>query len=143
MITQAQKAEALEAIKMIGGDIAKLASGDWTPDDDGCEATLDTIERIRAFVESVQVVDPAPAKKALSLLKTDNDNCCVYYNGERGSLYCFLKESHTSFALYLCTVSGEPSSPVDLSGYQVDAVPCGDSSTAAAFRAWHNKRTDI
>lgn len=139
MITQAQKLVALEAIKQLSEEISNLAAGVVMPTGISYKASFDQLDLLKAFVESVGVA--SATKKALTLLKIDNNNCRVYYNGEHGHLYCFVMESNTSFALYLCTVSGEPSSPVDGAEYEIDYAPSSDSSVAMNFRAWHNKRS--
>ena len=55
MTTTAQQKEALDDLKNLASDIAMLASGDWIPDDDSCIASLDGIERVRAFVASLSL----------------------------------------------------------------------------------------
>ena len=47
------KAEALQILKMLAEDFALLASGDWQPDDESCQASLDNVEKLRTFVESL------------------------------------------------------------------------------------------
>lgn len=41
---------ALDALHHLANDIGMLASGDWVPDDDSCEASLDNVECARLFV---------------------------------------------------------------------------------------------
>jgi hypothetical protein len=45
------KAEALAALKTLAEDFSLLASGDWVPDDDSCDASLDVVEALREWVE--------------------------------------------------------------------------------------------
>lgn len=47
---QVTKDEALKAIECIAEDIQMLASGEWIPDDDSCEATLLNVDLIRNYV---------------------------------------------------------------------------------------------
>ena len=49
------KEQALELVRCLAEDFALLASGEWVPDDDSCAASLETVERLRTFIESVQV----------------------------------------------------------------------------------------
>ncbi|HCA5884937.1 TPA: hypothetical protein MXV08_004058 [Pseudomonas aeruginosa] len=43
---------AKQAVKCLGEDFALLASGDWEPDDDSCEASLTMVETLRAFINA-------------------------------------------------------------------------------------------
>lgn len=78
--TQHQHA-ALEALNDLGNDIGMLASGDWVPDDAGCEASLGNVECARLFVSgsleilltakkvALDVEEGACPKAAAKLLK--------------------------------------------------------------------------
>lgn len=48
--------DAKQAVTCLGDDFALLASGDWTPDDDSCEASLTMIERLRTFITATASV---------------------------------------------------------------------------------------
>ena len=48
------KEQALELVRCLAEDLALLASGEWTPDDDSCAASLEVVERLRTFIESVR-----------------------------------------------------------------------------------------
>lgn len=56
----------------------------------------------------------------LKYLQTDRDNCRVYYKIGR-ELFAYQRETHSDFALYCCTSSGEPLSKVR--NKTVDSVP--------------------
>ena len=56
----------------------------------------------------------------LKYLQTDRDNCRVYYKIGR-ELFAYQRETHSDFALYCCTSSGEPLSKVQ--NKTVDSVP--------------------
>lgn len=64
-----------------------------------------------------------PASKdspELKYLQTDRDNCRVYYKIGR-ELFAYQRETHSDFALYCCTRSGEPLSKVR--NRTVDSIP--------------------
>lgn len=82
----------------------------------------------------------AQPKSQLKLIRTDNNNCCVYYRGPEDFLYAFVQETSTSFTLCRCTQAGEASYPVEADKFVIDFVPAGDCRTATAFRAWHAAR---
>lgn len=44
------KLAAIEALDCVTEDINLLESGDWQPDGDSCQATLDNLEIIRAYL---------------------------------------------------------------------------------------------
>lgn len=52
-MNQNTKREALELLKCLAEDFALLASGNWIPDDDSCEASLDVVERLRNIILNV------------------------------------------------------------------------------------------
>lgn len=82
----------------------------------------------------------AQPKQQLKLIRTDNGFARVYYRGPEARLYCFLQQSRSMFELFRCTKSGEPNYPVEIGKFEIDLVPEGECSTAAAFRAWHAGR---
>ena len=47
---------AKKAVACLGEDFPLLAAGDWTPDDDSCEASLTMIERLRTFITATASV---------------------------------------------------------------------------------------
>ena len=47
------KAEALALIQCLINDFEALKSGDWVPDDDSCDASIEVSERIQAFLEAL------------------------------------------------------------------------------------------
>ena len=55
MTTVAEQQKALVYLRQLADDISMLASGEWVPDDAGCLASLDGIERVRSFVASVSL----------------------------------------------------------------------------------------
>jgi hypothetical protein len=46
------KEEALKLLRNLADDFAMAASGEWVPDDDSCEASLDSIDKLIAYVEA-------------------------------------------------------------------------------------------
>ena len=50
MTTNSPQDVALDSLQHLSNDIAMLASGDWVPDDDSCEACLDMVEEVRVYV---------------------------------------------------------------------------------------------
>lgn len=138
MTNQANKDAALNALKSASDNLDRVASGDLVLDYDDCKSVLINLERVRKFLESVEV---STTKQMLSLINTDNNNCRVYYKSQDKALYCFVMETRDSFVLYTCTATGEPNYPVALDRFEVDLVPAGDNLTAADFRSWYSKRT--
>lgn len=112
--------------KIAGEDIAAalIASG-VDPDADRITALQSRIDAdalepgdralaVRRAVEAANhELDALGAPGVLRLIRTDMDNCRVYYRGTEG-LYAFQRERRDVFALYRCTASGEPMYPVDL-----------------------------
>ena len=47
------KEEAQALIKCLIDDFEALKSGDWVPDDDSCDASIEGAERVRAFLEGL------------------------------------------------------------------------------------------
>jgi len=47
---------AKQAVKCLGEDFALLASGDWAPDDDSCEASLTMVETLRTFINDTDTI---------------------------------------------------------------------------------------
>ena len=47
------KEEAQALIKCLIDDFEALKSGDWVPDDDSIEASIEVSERIQAFLEAL------------------------------------------------------------------------------------------
>ena len=50
-VTATKEAQAL--IKCLIDDFEALKSGDWVPDDDSIEASIEVSERIQAFLEAL------------------------------------------------------------------------------------------
>lgn len=46
--------EAVTAINCIEIDINMLRDGSWEPDDDSCDATLEMIEKVATFLDSIK-----------------------------------------------------------------------------------------
>lgn len=42
--------EALQAANCLAQDFDLLMSGDWEPDEDSCQASLEMVERVRAYL---------------------------------------------------------------------------------------------
>lgn len=42
--------DAAEALACVTQDLEMLAAGDWEPDEDSCRASLEMVERIRAYL---------------------------------------------------------------------------------------------
>ncbi len=55
MATTTEQKQALEDLDQLSQDIGMLASGEWVPDDDGCAASLESIERVRKFVANLSI----------------------------------------------------------------------------------------
>ena len=49
------KDEALNAVKTLSEDITMLASGEWVPDGESCEASLELIEALRVYIAGLDV----------------------------------------------------------------------------------------
>lgn len=47
------KEEALLLIEGLLADMLMLKTGDWVPDDDSCDASIEMSERIQAFLEDL------------------------------------------------------------------------------------------
>ena len=47
------KEEAQALIQCLIDDFKSLKSGDWVPDDDSCDASIEVSERIQAFLEGL------------------------------------------------------------------------------------------
>ena len=47
------KTEALAALSLLSQDMEMLKAGDWVPDNDSCDASLEVIEALRKFVASM------------------------------------------------------------------------------------------
>ena len=47
------KEEAQALIQCLIDDFEALKSGDWVPDDDSCDASIEVAERIQAFLEGL------------------------------------------------------------------------------------------
>mgnify|MGYP000892044314 CR=1 FL=1 len=47
------KEEAQALIKCLIDDFEALKSGDWVPDDDSCDASIEAIWRLQEFVEGL------------------------------------------------------------------------------------------
>lgn len=47
------KEEAQARIKCLIVDFEALKSGDWVPDDDSCDASIEVVERIQALLEGL------------------------------------------------------------------------------------------
>lgn len=45
-----------ELLDLLEVDFGLLKSGDWIPDDDSCDCSLETVERIRDLVGMVDIV---------------------------------------------------------------------------------------
>lgn len=125
-------ADTIRQLRDAGYAVAE-ASAVVTGDEDAILAEL-------GLAEGVTVAASAEPKSQLKLLKTDNNNCCVYYRGPEDFLYAFVQETSTSFTLCRCTQAGEASYPVEANKFDIDFVPAGDCRTATAFRAWHAAR---
>jgi hypothetical protein len=50
------KESALKAIKFLGEDLALVASSEWAPDDDSCEASLEMVERLRTLIITIEPI---------------------------------------------------------------------------------------
>jgi hypothetical protein len=59
--------DALEALNHLAIDIGMLASGDWVPDDAGCEASLSCVESARLYVSGSMEILLAAKKMALDV----------------------------------------------------------------------------
>jgi hypothetical protein len=68
-------------------------------------------------------------------LRTDNDNCRVYYRGTTGLLFCLQKSIGKEYALYCCSRDGEPEYEVPSTEYEFE-TPIGDTATDKAVQAW-------
>lgn len=47
------RTDALKALQCVEDDLSLLSTGEWVPDKDGCEASLEMVARVRAFIESL------------------------------------------------------------------------------------------
>ena len=50
------KEEALALIQCLIDDFEALKSGDWVPDDDSCDASIEVAERIQAFLAFLEAL---------------------------------------------------------------------------------------
>jgi hypothetical protein len=48
--------DAVERLKCIEQDFEMLMSGEWTPDDDSCSASLDSVDIVNSFINSLKPI---------------------------------------------------------------------------------------
>lgn len=75
----------------------------------------------------------------LNFVRTDNDNCRVYYRTIRDKR-CFQEDRPGEFTYYLCSKDGEPECEAETL-FQLDRLPGDDSATTTAFRKWWEARS--
>jgi hypothetical protein len=54
MKTPKNKSEAMEYLKCLETDFNMLLSGEWNPDEDSCEASLEVISALIEYVEEMK-----------------------------------------------------------------------------------------
>lgn len=74
LLANAANAEgALGAARVIAEDVARLACGEWVPDEDSCAAIAEQVDRLKAFVDGCtgNLEAPAEVKAAVQCLAQD------------------------------------------------------------------------
>jgi len=79
----------------------------------------------------------------LTLDRTDNDNCRVYYRDEKRRLLCFQDTFRGQFELLKCSRDGEPEYPVTHARINLADVPEQENSTAIAFVTWRASMPEV
>jgi len=50
----ANKTEALACLSLLQQDVEMLRDGEWVPDDDSCNASIEVIEAIKNYLEELK-----------------------------------------------------------------------------------------